>query len=58
MKNKILITGGSGYIGSLLTPMLLQKGYIVTVLDNLIINQFTLLDCCYHKNFLQHHTAD
>jgi nucleoside-diphosphate-sugar epimerase len=30
---KILITGGSGYVGSVLTPYLLNKGYDLTVID-------------------------
>ncbi len=44
---KILITGGAGYIGSVLTPVLLQSGYSVTVLDNYLFGQTSLLDCCY-----------
>ena len=33
---KILITGGAGYVGAVLTPHLLSKGYSVTVLDLMI----------------------
>lgn len=35
MKKKILVTGGAGYIGSIATYLLLQKGYKVVVVDNL-----------------------
>lgn len=45
----ILITGGAGYIGSILTPTLLLEGHKVTVLDNFMYNQTPLLDCCYHR---------
>jgi len=59
-QTKVLITGGAGYLGSTLTPALLQKGYHVTVLDNLLFNQSSLLDCCSnpHFNFVQGDICD
>jgi len=42
----ILVTGGAGYIGSILTPVLLAQGFHVTVLDNFLYRQNSLLDCC------------
>ena len=39
MKNKILIVGGHGYIGSILLPFFAKKNFKVTSLDNLIYNQ-------------------
>jgi nucleoside-diphosphate-sugar epimerase len=48
---KILITGGAGYIGSVLTPTLLAAGHQVTVLDNFMFRQNSLGDCCYHDHF-------
>lgn len=51
MKEKILITGGAGYLGSTLTELLLDKGYVVTVYDNLLYNQMSLLHLFKRKNF-------
>lgn len=51
MKNKVLITGGAGYLGSVMTKELLTNGYEVTVLDNLVYKQTSLLHVCNDSNF-------
>lgn len=41
---KILVTGGAGYIGSHCTKMLLNQGYDVTVIDNLVTGYRAAVD--------------
>ncbi|MCX5796505.1 MAG: NAD(P)-dependent oxidoreductase [Elusimicrobia bacterium] len=43
---KVLVTGGAGYIGSILVPRLLEQGHEVAVIDNFMYRQTSLLDCC------------
>ena len=49
--SKILITGGAGYIGSMLCTKLLEEGYIVTVVDLLKYDKGSLNHLYFHKNF-------
>jgi len=48
---KVLVTGGAGYIGSILVPELLKAGHNVTVVDNFMYRQNSLLEHCYDKKF-------
>lgn len=48
---RVLVTGGAGYLGSILVGHLLSKGYRVTVLDNLFYRQRSLLHYCSSDRF-------
>lgn len=47
----VLITGGAGYIGSLLATELLRRGDTVTVVDDLLFGGESLLNLFYHPRF-------
>ena len=49
--SKILITGGAGYIGSMLCTKLLEEGHIVTVVDLLKYDKGSLNHLYFNKNF-------
>lgn len=51
MNNKVLITGGAGYIGGCLIPVLLEEGYEVCVYDNLSFGGNPLLQYIHNPNF-------
>ena len=48
---KVLVTGGAGYIGSVLVRQLLDKGYAVRALDNLNFGGDALIDVMLNPNF-------
>lgn len=51
IKAKVLITGGAGYLGSILVPTMLAEGFHVTVVDRFTECETSLLACCSHPNF-------
>lgn len=51
MSTRVLITGGAGYLGTIMCEHLLAAGYQVTVLDNLIYGQEPLFQFCAHPAF-------
>jgi len=51
MSHTVLVTGGAGYMGSLLCRYLLKDGYQVVVLDKLLFGDAGIRDLYRHKNF-------
>ncbi len=51
MSLKILVTGGAGYLGSIMVPDLLDLGHQVTVLDSFMYKQNSLNHVCHHTTF-------
>ena len=52
MQERVLVTGGAGYIGCVLVPALLAAGYRVTLLDRFPDGDAVLADCCRFDSFL------
>jgi nucleoside-diphosphate-sugar epimerase len=50
-KFSVLVTGGAGYLGSVLTPELLAAGHRVTVLDSFMYSQNSLAHLCANPDF-------
>jgi len=51
MSDKVLVTGGAGYLGSILCEHLLNAGYRVTVIDNLMYGSQSLFHLCANPRF-------
>ncbi len=51
MSLRILVTGGAGYLGSIMVPDLLEAGHEVTVLDSFMYKQASLSHVCWHAKF-------
>jgi len=51
MSARVLMTGGAGYLGSEMVPVLLAQGHKVTVVDNLMYGQHTLFHLCSNPDF-------
>ncbi len=51
MSLRVLVTGGAGYLGSVLCQRLLVAGHRVTTVDNLMYQQHSLFHLCAHSQF-------
>ena len=51
MRDRVLLTGGAGYLGSVLAEHLLAAGYRVTVIDRLLYGQSSLFHLCADPRF-------
>ena len=51
MSSRILVTGGAGYLGSVLCERLLDAGFQVTAIDHLLYGQANLFHLCANPDF-------
>ena len=50
-KKNILITGGAGYLGSMMATYLVEEGHNVTIIDKMVFSKTSLLHLYFYKNF-------
>ena len=55
MNGHVLVTGGAGYLGSILVEHLLREGFSVAVIDNLMYGQRPLFHLCHYDTFTFHY---
>ena len=57
-KDRVLITGGAGFIGSHLAELFLERGYEVIVMDNLLTGRLSNIEHLFGREDFTFHKQD